>query len=308
MIAQRTVKTQIRTTGVGLHTGERVNLTLRPAPAETGIVFRRIDLPAPADFQVAPDRVTDTRLCSALEGNGAKVTTVEHLMSALAGLGIDNVFIDIDASEVPILDGSAAPWVYLVQAAGIETLNAPKRFIRVLKTVRIEEGEGANYKWAQFDPLEGCTLSFSIDFDHPVFRNSAKEMHIDLTRDSYVKEVSRARTFGFMNEVEYLRSKGLALGGTLDNAIVMDEFRVLNNDGLRYADEFVKHKVLDAVGDLYLTGHPILGAFTAYKSGHGLNNRLLRALTEDASAWEWAVFETDARTPPALLKLYPQTV
>jgi UDP-3-O-[3-hydroxymyristoyl] N-acetylglucosamine deacetylase len=229
-------------------------------------------------------------------------------MSALAGLGIDNVFIDIDGPEVPILDGSAAPWVYLVQAAGIETLNAPKRFMRVLKTVRIEEGEGANHKWAQFDPLEGCTLSFSIDFDHPVFRHSAKEMHIDLARQSYVKEVSRARTFGFMNEVEYLRSKGLALGGTLDNAIVMDEFRVLNNDGLRYADEFVKHKVLDAVGDLYLTGHPILGAFTAYKSGHGLNNRLLRALTEDASAWEWAVFETDARTPPALLTLYPQTV
>jgi UDP-3-O-[3-hydroxymyristoyl] N-acetylglucosamine deacetylase len=285
-----------------------VNLTLRPAPPNTGIVFRRIDLPAPADFQVAPDRVTDTRLCSALEGNGAKVATVEHLMSALAGLGIDNVFIDIDGPEVPILDGSAAPWVYLVQAAGIETLNAPKRFMRVLKTVRIEEGEGANHKWAQFDPLEGCTLSFRIDFDHPVFRHSAKEMHIDLTRQSYVKEVSRARTFGFMNEVEYLRSKGLALGGTLDNAIVMDEFRVLNNDGLRYADEFVKHKVLDAVGDLYLTGHPILGAFTAYKSGHGLNNRLLRALTEDASAWEWAVFETDARTPPALLTLYPQTV
>ena len=308
MIAQRTVKTQIRTTGVGLHTGERVNLTLRPAPPNTGIVFRRIDLPAPADFQVAPERVTDTRLCSALEGNGAKVATVEHLMSALAGLGIDNVFIDIDGPEVPILDGSAAPWVYLVQAAGIETLNAPKRFMRVLKTVRIEEGEGANHKWAQFDPLEGCTLSFRIDFDHPVFRHSAKEMHIDLTRQSYVKEVSRARTFGFMNEVEYLRSKGLALGGTLDNAIVMDEFRVLNNDGLRYADEFVKHKVLDAVGDLYLTGHPILGAFTAYKSGHGLNNRLLRALTEDASAWEWAVFETDARTPPALLTLYPQTV
>lgn len=307
MIAQRTVKTLIRTTGVGLHTGARVNLTLRPAPPETGIVFRRIDLSTPCDFVVAPERVTDTRLCSALEGNGAKVATVEHLMSALAGLGVDNVFIDIDGPEVPILDGSAAPWVYLVQAAGIEPQSAPKRFMRVLKTLRIEEGQGANLKWAQFDPLEGCTLSFRIEFDHPVFRQSAKEMHIDLGRESYVKEVSRARTFGFMNEVEYLRSNGLALGGTLDNAIVMDEFRVLNNDGLRYADEFVKHKVLDAVGDLYLTGHPILGAFTAFKSGHGLNNKLLRALTEDASAWEWATFENDTATPPALLNLYPQT-
>jgi UDP-3-O-[3-hydroxymyristoyl] N-acetylglucosamine deacetylase len=308
MIGQRTVKTQVRATGVGLHTGARVNLTLRPAPANTGIIIRRIDLPGQCDFQVAPERVTDTRLCSALEGNGAKVTTVEHLMSALAGLGIDNVFIDIDGPEVPILDGSAAPWVYLLQSAGIETLNTAKRFMRVLKTVRIEEGEGASLKWAQFEPHEGCTLSFSIDFDHPVFRQSAKEIHIDLTRQSYVKEVSRARTFGFMNEVEYLRSHGLALGGTLDNAIVMDEFRVLNSDGLRYADEFVKHKVLDAVGDLYLTGHPILGAFTAYKSGHGLNNRLLRALNEDASAWEWATFDTDAKTPPALRNLYPQVI
>ena len=306
MIAQRTLKNQIRTTGVGLHTGARVNLNLRPAPPDSGIVFRRIDLAGQCDFLVAPERVTDTRLCSALEGTGAKVATVEHLMSALAGLGIDNLFNDIDGPEVPILDGSAAPWVYLVQSAGIEIQPVAKRFMRVLKTVRIEEGEGKQYKWAQFSPLEGCTLSFSIDFDHPVFRNSAKEMHIDLSRDSYVKEVSRARTFGFMNEVEYLRSNGLALGGTLDNAIVMDEFRVLNNDGLRYADEFVKHKVLDAVGDLYLTGHPILGAFTAYKSGHGLNNKLLRALAEDASAWEWATFEQDAATPPALLNLFPQ--
>jgi UDP-3-O-[3-hydroxymyristoyl] N-acetylglucosamine deacetylase len=308
MIGQRTVKTQVRATGVGLHTGERVNLTLRPAPPENGIVFRRIDLPGQCDFVVAPERVTDTRLCSALEGNGAKVATVEHLMSALAGLGIDNVYIDLDGPEVPILDGSAAPWVYLLQSAGIELQIAPKRFMRVLKTVRIEEGEGHNHKWAQFAPHEGYTLSFSIDFDHPVFRQSAKEMHIDLTRESYAKEVSRARTFGFMNEVEYLRSNGLALGGTLDNAIVMDEFRVLNSDGLRYADEFVKHKVLDAVGDLYLTGHPILGAFTAYKSGHGLNNRLLRSLVEDASAWEWVVFEEDAATPPALLNLYPLSV
>ncbi len=306
MIRQRTVKTQIRATGVGLHTGARVNLILRPAAAETGIIIRRIDLPGNCDFRIAPERVTDTRLCSALEGNGAKVSTVEHLMSALAGLGVDNVYIDIDGPEVPILDGSAAPWVYLLQTAGIESLDAPKRFIRVLKAVRIEEGSGDNHKWAQFEPYEGCTLSFRIAFDHPVFRQSAKEMYIDLSRQSYVKEVSRARTFGFMNEVEYLRSHGLALGGTLDNAIVMDEFKVLNSDGLRYADEFVKHKVLDAVGDLYLTGHPILAAFSAYKSGHGLNNRLLRTLTEDSSAWEWATFTNEAQTPAALRTLYPK--
>jgi UDP-3-O-[3-hydroxymyristoyl] N-acetylglucosamine deacetylase len=303
MIRQRTVKSLVNAIGVGLHTGARVNLTLRPAPANTGIVFRRTDLPEPRDFIVAPERVTDTRLCSALEGNGAKVATVEHLMSALAGLGIDNLFIDLDGPEVPILDGSAAPFVYLLQSNGIETLNAAKRFIRVKKTVRVEDGD----KWAEFSPHEGYTLTFRIDFDHPVFRQSAKEMRIDLATQSYVKEVSRARTFGFMNEVEYLRSHGLALGGTLDNAIVMDEFRVLNSDGLRYADEFVKHKVLDAVGDLYLTGHPILGAFTAYKSGHGLNNKLLRTLMADTTAWEWAVFENDAETPAGLLNLYPQT-
>ena len=303
MIRQRTVKSLVNAIGVGLHTGARVNLTLRPAPANTGIVFRRTDLPEPRDFIVAPERVTDTRLCSALEGNGAKVATVEHLMSALAGLGIDNLFIDLDGPEVPILDGSAAPFVYLLQSNGIETLNAAKRFIRVKKTVRVEDGD----KWAEFSPHEGYTLTFRIDFDHPVFRQSAKEMRIDLATQSYVKEVSRARTFGFMNEVEYLRSHGLALGGTLDNAIVMDEFRVLNSDGLRYADEFVKHKVLDAVGDLYLTGHPILGAFTAYKSGHGLNNKLLSTLMADTTAWEWAVFDNDAETPAGLLNLYPQT-
>ena len=303
MIRQRTIKSLVRATGVGLHTGARVNLTLRPAPVNAGIVFRRTDLPEPKDFKVSPERVTDTRLCSALEGNGARVATVEHLMSALAGLGIDNVHIDLDGPEVPILDGSAAPFVYLLQSTGIEDQNAAKRFIRVKRTVRAEEGD----KWAEFNPHEGYTLTFRIDFDHPIFRQSAKEMHIDLTRQSYAKEVSRARTFGFVNEVEYLRSNGLALGGTLDNAIVMDEFRVLNNDGLRYADEFVKHKVLDAIGDLYLTGHPILGAFTAYKSGHGLNNRLLRALMADAAAWEWAEFTNESSTPASLLNLYPLT-
>ncbi len=301
MIRQRTIQSLVRATGVGLHTGARVNLTLRPAAPDTGIVFCRTDLPEPKDFRVAPELVTDTRLCSALEANGTKVATVEHLMSALAGLGIDNIHIDLDGPEVPILDGSAAPFVYLIQSAGIEPQNAAKRFIRVKKTVRVEDGD----KWAEFAPHEGFTLAFRIDFDHPVFRQSAKEIRIDFAQQSYVQEVSRARTFGFMRDVEYLRSHGLALGGTLDNAIVMDEFRVLNSDGLRYADEFVKHKVLDAVGDLYLTGHPILGAFTAYKSGHGLNNALLRTLMQDASAWEWVVFKDDATTPKALLNLHP---
>lgn len=304
MIRQRSIKTLVRATGVGLHTGARVNLTLRPAAPDTGIVFRRVDLAEPRDFRVAPERVCDTRLCSALEAHGAKVATVEHLMSALAGLGIDNLYIDLDGPEVPILDGSSAPFVYLLQSAGIEEQQAAKRFIRVKKTVRVEEGD----KWAEFAPHEGYTLTFRIEFDHPVFRNSAKEMHIDLSKASYVREVSRARTFGFMNEVEHLRSHGLALGGTLDNAIVMDEYRVLNNDGLRYADEFVKHKVLDAVGDLYLAGHPILGAFTAFKSGHGLNNKLLRALLADAEAWEWARFTQEASTPKAVFNLHPIAV
>lgn len=303
MIRQRTIKALVSTTGVGLHTGARVRLTLRPAPVNSGIVFRRTDLPEPREFPVAPERVCDTRLCSALEGNGARVSTVEHLMSALAGLGVDNLFIDLDGPEVPILDGSAAPFVYLLQSTGIESQSAAKRFIRVQKSVRVEEGD----KWAELSPRDGYALTFRIDFDHPVFRRSAKEMRIDLAEQSYVGEVSRARTFGFMNEVEYLRSHGLALGGTLDNAIVMDEFRVLNSDGLRYADEFVKHKVLDAVGDLYLVGHPLLAEFTAYKSGHGLNNKLLRALMADASAWEWATFESEAETPASLLRLYPQT-
>ncbi len=304
MIRQRTLRSLVRATGVGLHTGERVTLTLRPAAAGSGIRFRRTDLAEPREFQVTPESVCDTRLCSALEGNGAKVATVEHLMSALAGLGIDNLHIDLDGPEVPILDGSAAPFVYLLQSTGIETQNAAKRFIRVKRAVRVEEGD----KWAEFTPHEGYTLAFRIDFDHPVFKHSAREIRLDFAKQSYIQEVSRARTFGFTREVEYLRSNGLALGGTLDNAIVMDEFRVLNSDGLRYADEFVKHKVLDAVGDLYLTGHPILGAFSAYKSGHGLNNKLLRALMADATAWEWAEFRDEATAPKSLLNLYPRTV
>lgn len=301
MIQQRSVKAKVQTTGVGLHTGARVTLTLRPALPDTGIVFHRTDLPEPKSLRVSPELVTDTRLCSALEADGAKVATVEHLMSALAGLGIDNLHIDIDGPEVPILDGSAAPFVYLLQSAGIELLKAPKRFIRVRKTVRVEEGD----KWAEFKPHEGFTLAFRIDFDHPVFRNTSREIALDFSRQSYVQEVSRARTFGFVKDVEYLRSHGLALGGTLDNAIVLDEYRVLNNDGLRYADEFVKHKVLDAVGDLYLTGHPILGAFTAYKSGHGLNNKLLRTLMADTTAWEWQEYPDERSTPRALMALHP---
>ncbi len=287
MIRQRTLKTQVRAAGVGLHSGQKVNIALRPAPPDTGLVFRRTDLAEPIDFKTDPHLVCDTRMCSALEHRGARVATVEHLMSALAGLGIDNLFIDLDAAEVPIMDGSAAPFIFLLQSAGIEEQQAAKRYLRVTRKVRVEDGD----KWAEIAPHNGFRLSFQIEFNHPVFKNSAKELAFDFAEDSYCQDISRARTFGFMSDVEYLRSHGLALGGTLDNAIVMDEFRVLNADGLRYADEFVKHKVLDAVGDLYLSGHPLLGAFTAYKSGHGLNNALLRALVDDSEAWEWATFK-----------------
>ena len=301
MIRQRTIKSLVQTTGVGLHTGAPVQLTLRPAPAGTGIHFHRTDGDTVKSFRIAPERVVDTRLCSALEGNGARVATVEHLMSALAGLGIDNLHIDIDGPEVPILDGSAAPFIYLLQSAGIEPLDAPKRFICITQPIRVEDGD----KWAEFRPFDGFKLTFGIDFDHPVFRHTARELSIDFSKQSYVKEVSRARTFGFVKDVEYLRSRGLALGGTLDNALVLDEYRVLNSDGLRYADEFVKHKILDAVGDLYLAGHPILGEFVAHKSGHGLNNQLLRAVMADTSRWAWRTFESDRDTPKAVSNLIP---
>jgi UDP-3-O-[3-hydroxymyristoyl] N-acetylglucosamine deacetylase len=301
MIRQRTLKTLVRATGVGLHTGCKVEMTLRPAPPDAGIVFRRLDVEPPVDFPVSPELVTDTRLCSALERDGVKIATVEHLMSALAGLGVDNVYVDLSGPEVPILDGSAAPFVFLIQSAGLEEQAVPKRFIRVKRTVRVEEVD----KWAQFSPHDGFRLTFRIDFEHPVLQRSGQEITVDLAEQSYVKEVSRARTFGFMRDVESLRSAGLARGGTLDNAVVMDEYRVLNEGGLRYADEFVKHKVLDAVGDLYLAGHPILGAFTAYKSGHGLNNKLLRTLLADATAWEWVSYTEAASTPGAILRLHP---
>lgn len=301
MIRQRTLKSLVRATGVGLHTGRKVEITLRPARAGTGLVLRRTDLEPPGELRVSPELVTDTMLCSALERDGIKVATVEHLMSALAGLGIDNLYIDLTGPEVPILDGSAAPFIYLLQSAGLEELDAPKRYIRVKQPIRVEDGD----KWAQFTPHDGFRLTFRIAFDHPVLRHSAQEYSIDFATDSYIREISRARTFGFMRDVEYLRSRGLALGGSLDNAVVMDEYRVINEGGLRYSDEFVKHKVLDAIGDLYLVGHPIIGAFTAHKSGHGLNNKLLRALMADATTWEWTEFTDQRDAPAGIVGLFP---
>lgn len=287
------IKKAISATGVGLHNGEKVTLTLRPAAADTGIVFKRVDLPQPNEILATPNAVHDTRLCSALEANGARVATVEHIMSALAGLGVDNVYIEVDASEIPIMDGSSGPFVYLLQEAGIVEQAAAKKFIRVKKTVEVIDGD----KWVRFEPYHGFKVDFTINFNHPVFENSGSQVKIDFAEDSYIKEISRARTFGFMHEVEYLRSNGLARGGSLDNAIVLDEYRVINDDGLRYDDEFAKHKVLDAIGDLYMLGHPILGAFYAYKSGHALNNQLLRALMQDETAWEYATFEKQEDAP-----------
>jgi UDP-3-O-[3-hydroxymyristoyl] N-acetylglucosamine deacetylase len=293
MLKQRTLKKAISATGVGLHNGEKVTLTLRPAAADTGIVFKRVDLPQPNEILATPIAVHDTRLCSALEANGARVATVEHIMSALAGLGVDNVYIEVDASEIPIMDGSSGPFVYLIQEAGVVEQAAAKKFIRIKKTVEVIDDD----KWVRFEPYHGFKIDFTINFNHPVFENSGSQVKIDFAEDSYIKEISRARTFGFMHEVEYLRSNGLARGGSLDNAIVLDEYRVINADGLRYDDEFAKHKVLDAIGDLYMLGHPILGAFYAYKSGHALNNQLLRALMQDETAWEYATFEKQEDAP-----------
>lgn len=295
MLKQRTLKTVIRATGVGLHTGDKVDLTLRPAAPDTGIVFRRVDLPDTPEIRVQPHYVTDTRLCSALEQDGVRIATVEHLMSAFAGLGVDNAYVDLTAAEVPIMDGSAGPFVFLLQSAGIVEQPALKKFIRIKKTVEVREGD----RWVRFDPYFGFKIDFTIDFDHPAVEHTGQNVKVDFADNSYIKEVSRARTFGFMQEVEYLRSNGLARGGSLDNAIVLDEYRILNNDGLRYDDEFAKHKVLDAIGDLYMLGHPLIGAFTAYKSGHALNNQLLRALMADATAWEYATFEHAEEAPGA---------
>jgi UDP-3-O-[3-hydroxymyristoyl] N-acetylglucosamine deacetylase len=301
VLRQRTLKNPIHATGVGLHTGRKVTLTLRPAPADTGIVFRRVDLPAMPELRADPFLVSDTRLCSALEAGGAKVMTVEHLMAAFAGLGIDNVFVELDATEVPIMDGSAGPFVFLIQSAGIEEQNAAKTFIRVREPLEVREGD----KWVRIEPYNGFRVTLSVDFAHPVFAGG-QTVSVDFADTSFVREVSRARTFGFMHEVEALRSNGLALGGSLDNAVVMDEFRVLNNDGLRYDNELVRHKALDAIGDLYLLGHPLIGAFTGHKSGHALNNRLCRLLLQTRSAWEYVRFERAEEAPAGLARFVAQ--
>ena len=300
-LRQRTLKTVVKATGVGLHSGAKVTLMLRPAQPGTGVVFRRVDLNPPVDLKADPLGVGDTRLASCLEKDGAKVATVEHLMSALAGLGIDNIYVDVDAAELPIMDGSAAPFVFLLQSAGIEEQNAAKKFLRVKKTVEVKDGD----KWARLSPYDGFSLDFSIVFNHPAVDRSASRARVDFGDQSYLKEVARARTFGFMQDVESLRDQGLALGGSLENAIVMDEYRVLNAEGLRVPDEFVRHKVLDAIGDLYLAGAPLLAQFSAHKSGHAMNNRLLRALLADAEAWEWASFELPETTPARVAHLYP---
>ena len=293
MIRQRTLKNVIKATGVALHSGERVELTLRPAPANTGIIFQRIDLDPVVEIPALASNVGDTTLSTSLIKNGARVSTVEHLLSALAGLGIDNAYIDVTASEVPIMDGSAGPFVFLVQSAGIKEQNVPKRFIRIKQKLIVKEGD----KWASFEPFEGFKVTFSIEFDHPVFKMHSKTATLDFSSTSYVKEVSRARTFGFKSDFEKLRSMNLARGASLDNAIAIDEYRVLNEEGLRYEDEFVKHKILDAVGDLYLLGSSLIGAFSGHKSGHQLNNQLLRKLLAKQEAWEYVTFDDPADAP-----------
>ena len=297
VLQQRTLKSITRAVGVGLHSGQRVELTLRPAPADTGIVFRRVDLPEPVDIPMTAEAVTDTRLASTVSTGGAKVQTVEHLMSACSGIGIDNLYIDITADEVPILDGSASSFVFLLQSAGIELQKAPRRFIQVTKPVEVREGEGANTKWARLAPYHGFKLSFEIDFDHRVVDSTGQRFEFDLGSGQYSRDIARARTFGFTKEVEYMRSKGLALGGGLDNAIVMDDTKVLNAGGLRYDDEFVKHKILDAMGDLYIVGKPLLAAYSAFRSGHALNNKLLRELLANKDAWELVTFDDEKRAP-----------
>lgn len=293
MPQQRTLKNTIRATGVGLHSGQKVYLTLRPAAVETGIVFRRTDLDPVVEIPARADLVTETMLCTGLSQGVGKVMTVEHLLSALAGLGIDNAYVDLSAPEVPIMDGSAGPFVFLLQSAGIQEQSAPKRFIRIKRTVEVSEGD----KVARFEPYDGFRLGFTVQFDHPAIPAAQSRAEVDFSTTTYVREVSRARTFGFMRDLEFMRERNLGLGGSMDNAIVLDEFRVLNEDGLRYADEFVRHKILDAVGDLYLAGRPIIGAFEGYKSGHALNNKLVRALLADAAAWEEVTFPEGTQVP-----------
>ena len=294
MIKQRTLKNSICATGVGLHTGKKVFLTLRPAAIDTGVMFRRVDLDQPVDIPAKAENVVDTTLSTALGRDGVRVSTVEHLLSAIAGLGIDNLYIDVSAEEVPIMDGSAGPFVFLLQSASIEEQDAPKKFTRIKKTVEVRDGD----KWARFAPCKGFRVSFSIDFDHPIFRNRPQKVSVDFSTTSFIKEVSRARTFGFKKDYEKLLSANLALGGSLSNAIVVDDHRILNEDGLRYNDEFVKHKVLDVIGDLYLLGNSLIGAFEGHKSGHFLNNHLLRKLLGDKTAWEEITFEDSEEAPP----------
>ncbi len=298
MIKQRTLKNVIRATGVGLHTGKKIYLTLRPAPANAGVIFRRIDLDDPVEIEAKPDNVGDTMLSTSLVKDGVKISTVEHLLSALAGFGIDNAYIDLSSDEVPIMDGSAGPFVFLIQSAGVEEQNAPKQFLRIKETIRVEDED----KWAMFEPFEGFKVGFTIEFDHPMFHDGNCKAEIDFSTTSYVKEVSRARTFGFMRDVELLRENNLALGGSLDNAVVVDDYRILNEDGLRYEDECVKHKILDAIGDLYLLGHSLIGSFTGFKSGHALNNRLLRELLVTESAWELVSFEDEVDLPISFMQ------
>ena len=293
MLRQRTLKTAIRATGVGLHTGEKVYMTLRPAAENSGITFRRVDLDEPVDIPADPNLVGETMLGTTLIKDGVKVATVEHLMSALAGLGIDNLYVDLSAPEVPIMDGSAGPFVFLLQSAGIEEQNAAKKFIRIRKKIRVEEDD----KWAQLTPFNGFKVNFEIAFNHPVFNKLSRNASIDFSSTSFLKEVSRARTFCFLRDVEALRANNLTLGGSMDNAIVLDDFRILNEDGLRYANEFVIHKILDAIGDVYLLGHTLIGEYSAHKSGHDLNNKLLRALLADDAAWEEVTFSDPKKSP-----------
>jgi UDP-3-O-[3-hydroxymyristoyl] N-acetylglucosamine deacetylase len=293
MIKQRTLKNVIRATGVGIHSGEKVFLTLRPAAPDSGIIFRRVDFAQPVEILARAEHVGDTSLSTTLTRGDVRIMTVEHLLSALAGLGIDNAYVDLSAPEVPIMDGSAGPYVFLIQSAGIEEQNAPKRFIRIKKPIRVEDGD----KWARFEPFDGFKVGFTIDFNHPMFTRSTSSAEVDFSTTSFVKEVSRARTFGFMKDIEMLRDRKLVLGGSMDNAIVLDDYRILNEDGLRYEDEFVKHKILDAIGDLYLLGHSLIGAFYGHKSGHQLNNQLLRTLLADRTAWEEVTFHDPAQAP-----------
>lgn len=305
MLAQRTLKTLTQAVGVGLHSGQRVELTLRPAPPDTGIVFRRVDLPEPVDIPVRAESVTDTRLASTISVGQAKVHTVEHLMSACAGLGIDNLYVDITAEEVPILDGSASSFVFLLQSAGIVEQKALKKFLRVLKPVQVIEGEGDNIKWARLDPFHGYKLSFEIDFKHPAVDSTGQQVVFDMSEGIYSRDIARARTFGFTKDVEMMRANGLALGGGLDNAIVMDDYKVLNADGLRYDDEFVKHKILDAMGDLYIVGKPLLAAYSAFRSGHAMNNRLLRELLSQPDAYDIVTFDKSSQAPKGFAALQP---